>query len=70
MINVKVNTHSKNNSIILQKGIYKVNLTTKPIDGQANIALIKLLADYFSIPKSQISIIKGERAKNKVVEIK
>lgn len=69
IIDVKVNARSKNNCVIVKKGNYRVNLTAKPVDGQANNSLIKLLSEYFDIPKSKISIIKGEKCRNKTLEI-
>jgi uncharacterized protein YggU (UPF0235/DUF167 family) len=42
-----------------------VRLAAPPVDGAANAALIELLARYFGIPKSRISILSGERAKQK-----
>lgn len=38
-------------------------------DGQANKAIIKLLSDYYNIPKSHIKIIRGKTSQNKVIEI-
>ncbi|HEX7102666.1 MAG TPA: DUF167 domain-containing protein, partial [Nitrolancea sp.] len=40
-------------------------LAAPPVDGAANAALIELLARYFGVPKSRISILAGERAKQK-----
>ena len=38
-------------------------------EDKANIAVIKALSKYFEIAKSRISIIKGLKNKNKVIEI-
>lgn len=38
-------------------------------EGKANAAAIKLLSEYFGVPKSRISIIKGHASKNKVISI-
>lgn len=46
-----------------------VYLREKPIDGQANQALIKVLADYFQVPKTTIQIKSGARGRQKLVEI-
>lgn len=40
-----------------------------PVEGKANDALVRLLSDYFGVPKSKILIIKGTTSKYKVVEI-
>jgi uncharacterized protein (TIGR00251 family) len=38
-------------------------------EGKANQAVIRLLSEYFGVPKSNISIIKGESSKNKIIQI-
>lgn len=40
-------------------GSYLVYLRAKPINGQANTALIKLLSHYFGVAKSTIAIKNG-----------
>ncbi|EKD55978.1 MAG: hypothetical protein ACD_58C00324G0010 [uncultured bacterium] len=70
IINAKVNTHTKKNNIEINNNIYNIDIAAKPIKGKANEALIKLLAKHLKIPKSQILIIKGQRSKNKIIEIK
>ena len=44
-------------------------LRTKPHDGEANTALIKLLAQYFNVPKTSIRIIRGAKSRVKIIEI-
>ena len=46
-----------------------VFLRAKPHDGEANQALIKLLADYFQVAKSQIIIKSGEKSRLKRIEV-
>ncbi len=48
---------------------YQVKLTASPIDGEANEQLIKILSEYFDIPKSRITIVKGKTSKRKIVEL-
>ena len=38
-------------------------------DGEANVAVVKLLAKHFGVSKSQISITAGMKSKHKIVEI-
>lgn len=45
-----------------------VYLRAKPHDGEANASLIKLLAKYYSIPKTSIRISSGAKSRHKVVE--
>ena len=48
---------------------FLVQLTAAPVDGAANDAVIRALADYFDVPKSQIKIIRGTTSRDKVVEL-
>ncbi len=68
-IQVKVITNAKKNEVIEQEEKFKIYLTTAPVAGKANKALIRLLAEYFKVKKSYVQIIKGEKSKEKIVEI-
>jgi uncharacterized protein YggU (UPF0235/DUF167 family) len=48
---------------------YKVSVKEAPIGGKANEAIIKALADYFDISKSNISLVSGQSSKQKIFEI-
>jgi uncharacterized protein len=50
--------------------IYKVSVKEAPVDGKANEAIIKALANYFDVAPSNISLITGQTSKRKVFEIK
>lgn len=67
---VTVKPNSKKGPLVLQNGNeLTVYLREKPIDGEANAALIKLLAKHFTIAKSCITIKSGTRGRQKLVEI-
>lgn len=44
-------------------------VTAPPVDGRANAALISLLADEYGVPKSKVRILRGESARDKLVEL-
>ncbi|MFN3135429.1 MAG: DUF167 domain-containing protein [Candidatus Kryptonium sp.] len=48
---------------------FVVSVKAPPVEGRANDALIKLLADYFNIPKGNIKIVSGLSSRSKVIEI-
>jgi uncharacterized protein (TIGR00251 family) len=54
-------------------GIYgdrlKLKLHAPAIDGKANRALIRFLAEFFDISKSQIYLASGELSQDKLVKI-
>ena len=47
----------------------RVRVRESPVDGQANRALIKLLADRLGVPISTMRIASGLKSRNKGVEI-
>jgi hypothetical protein len=51
------------------QGALKVRLTAPPVDGRANEALIRLLAERLNVPKSAVRIVAGEKSRTKRVEI-
>lgn len=69
-IYVKVSPRSSKNEIAkISDGEYKVRLTAAPVDGKANDMLISLLAEYFGVSRSLITIIGGKTARTKIIEI-
>ena len=40
-----------------------------PIEGRANEAVVKALAEFLGISKSAVRIIKGGKSKQKIVEV-
>ncbi len=46
-----------------------VYIPERPHDGEANSALIKLLSKYFRVSKSQIEIVRGEKSRQKNINI-
>ncbi len=53
----------------ISEGEYRVKLTAPPVDGKANEALIKLLAEYFNVSKSAILIVGGKSMRRKMVDV-
>lgn len=51
------------------EGVLRIRLRAAPIDGKANEALIRFLADALSLPKSAVSIATGHAGRRKTVEI-
>jgi uncharacterized protein (TIGR00251 family) len=46
-----------------------VRLNAPPVDGAANAELIEVLADALGVPKRAVSIVAGERSRQKRVQI-
>jgi hypothetical protein len=52
-----------------EDGVLMVRVTAPPADGQANAALCKLLAKALRVPRTSVSIVRGETARDKLVRI-
>lgn len=50
-------------------GSLKVYLRVPPVEGRANEALKEFLADEFGVRRSRVNIVRGQKTRNKVVEI-
>jgi uncharacterized protein (TIGR00251 family) len=69
LISIRVIPKAKQNKIVVEKDRLKVYLTAPAIEGRANEALIKILAAHFQVRKGDIRIVRGEKGRDKIVEI-
>ena len=70
-VNVKAKPGSKRGNLVAEMpdGSLEVHLKEKPVDGKANDALVKVLADHFGVRQRDIRIVSGASARMKIVEI-
>jgi uncharacterized protein (TIGR00251 family) len=54
---------------VTHTGALRVRLTAPPVEGAANAALTALLADVLGLPKRAIAILRGERGREKTLQI-
>ncbi len=48
---------------------FAVSVKEPPVQGKANQAIIKALAEYFTVPSSNVRIIAGLTSRQKIIEI-
>lgn len=70
-VNVRVQPRASRSEIVSEEpdGSLRLRVTAAPADGEANKAVISLMARRFGVPKSSIAIVAGAASRNKVVEI-
>ena len=68
-IQVKVKPNSRTEELGREGDSFIVKVKEPPKEGKANRAVIKLLAQHFGVPQSQVRILSGFRSRNKVVEV-
>jgi uncharacterized protein YggU (UPF0235/DUF167 family) len=68
-IAVRVTPKASRDRIVVEEGQIRVYVTTVPEDGKANAAVQKLLAKGLGLPKSRLSLIRGQTSRDKVFRI-
>ncbi|MGE4489636.1 MAG: DUF167 domain-containing protein [Kiritimatiellales bacterium] len=48
----------------------KIRLQAPPVEGKANLALIRFLSDTLDLPRARISVASGETGRNKTLLIR
>ena len=69
-IKVSVQPKSSRNQVDgFQDGALRVRVTAAPTEGQANAAVIAILAKTLGVSKSRLEIIRGYSSRDKVVSV-
>jgi len=61
---------SRNQIVGVEGGALKIKLTAPPVEGAANAALIEFVAEWLGVRRGAVSIVSGDRARNKLVQVK
>ena len=70
LLKVRVQPGSSRNEIDARRGgLIVVRVTAPPVDGKANKAACKLLAEKCGIPPSRVEVIRGGSGREKVVRL-
>lgn len=69
ILSIRVIPKSSRNLVKEEEGRLKVYLTKPATEGLANKALVDLLARHLKVKKYNIRIIKGEKSRDKVIEV-
>jgi hypothetical protein len=69
-LQLRVQPRSSRNRVVgLHGEAIKVQVTAPPVDGAANAAVGDVLSAWLGVPRSAITIVKGQGARNKVAEV-
>ena len=69
-IKVRVQPKSSRNQVDgFQDGALRVRVTAAPTEGQANAAVIAILAKTLGVSKSRLEIIRGHTSRDKVISV-
>ena len=70
-LTVRLQPRAKRNEIVDERddGVLRVSVAAAPVEGRANAALCKLIAKRAGIARGRVSVIRGERSRDKVMRI-
>lgn len=60
---------SRNGVLMVTERGLALSVCAKAQDGEANLAVCKLLADYLDVPKTSLKILKGTKGRQKIIQI-
>jgi uncharacterized protein (TIGR00251 family) len=67
---VQITPNAKKTEVIgVMEDVLKIRLQAQPIEGKANEALIRYLADALDVPKKAVHLTHGHTNKRKIVEV-
>ena len=69
-LTVKVHPRARRSAVTGRLGeAWKLDLTAPPIEGKANDACVRFLAELVGVPRARVRIVTGLTSRTKVVEI-
>lgn len=69
-VSVRVQASARRDELIgIRHGVLIVRVTAPAIEGRANEALRRLLAKRLAVSRSAVTVIRGHRSRDKIVQI-
>ena len=68
-IAIRVTPKASRNRITQDGDQIRVYVTVVPEGGKANAAVLKLLAKALGVPKSRLTVVRGETARDKTIRV-
>jgi len=69
LLNIRVTPNARKTEIAKEGEVLKVRLAAPAVNGKANSELLAVLAAHFGVRKSSVTIVKGRKSRNKVIDI-
>jgi uncharacterized protein (TIGR00251 family) len=69
-LRVRLQPRAGRNEVVGERnGAVVIRVAAPPVDGRANEALRKLVAHRAGVPRSHVTIVRGERSRDKLVRV-
>ena len=71
LVQVRVTTNAKTPSVReAGENALEVRVDERAVDGRANKRLLKILSEHYKVPRSSLTILRGVRSRDKIVEVR
>lgn len=70
ILRLRISPNASKNQFIFAEDMIKLKITAQPIENKANKAVVEYLSKLFKVPKTKITILKGDTSKEKTLLIK
>lgn len=69
-IEVRLRPRGKGDELLgMEDGVLRARVSAPPVDGKANKALCRLIAKRVGVAPSRVSVVRGEKSRDKVVRV-
>jgi len=69
-IRVRLRPRGRGDDLLgMRDGVLQVRVSAPPVDGKANKALCRLIAKSAGVAPSKVSVVRGEKSRDKVVRV-
>lgn len=69
-VEVRLRPRGRGDELIgFERGVLQARVSAPPVDGRANKALCRLIAKRVGVAPSRVSVVRGEKARDKLVEV-
>jgi uncharacterized protein (TIGR00251 family) len=69
-IEVRLRARAHGNELLgMRDGVLQARVTAPPIDGKANRALCRLIAKQVGVAQSKVSVVRGEKSRDKLLRV-
>ncbi|MDX1784892.1 DUF167 domain-containing protein [Roseovarius sp. ZX-A-9] len=68
-LTIRATTKAARNRIVVDGQVLRVYVTVVPEGGKANAAITRLLSKALGVPKSRLTLLRGDTARDKVFRI-
>lgn len=68
-ITVRVTPNARANKVVMDDGVIKIGVTAPPEDGKANAAVTVLLSKALGVPKSSLTLVQGQKSRDKIFRL-